>query len=270
MKRVTTLLFLSLILFTRCNDPKPAPKSTITYLHAFDKGDFILQFAQIESSLASLNVRKKVNENDMLIILINQINSFFSLPHNIPVTFKTIGEANAFYDPQTKSILFGLEFVQSFHEVFKKIYSTEAEIWAATRNTVFFFLFHEMGHAMVDIFNITVHGEEEDAVDNFSVYLLTQKFSDGIAAARDAADYFNILSEYEGEIPLKYLPVKDEHSLDSKRLYNVLCRVYGTDPDNCADLITKGFLDPKKAYLCQEVAQKNIQNWNKDLQYWIK
>jgi hypothetical protein len=274
MKRATTILLLCIPVFFSCDDdPKPEekPKGTLTFLNQSpDKGDFVLYFSKVESSLAMLNIRNKVNQDDMLINLIAQLNGMFSLPVDIPVTFQSIGETNAFYDPKTKSITFGLEFVQSFYQLFGKLYNTEAERWAATRYTVFFFLFHEMGHAMVDLFNITVHGEEEDAVDNFSVYLLTQGFDDGIDAALNAADYFKIIADYEGEIPLKYLPVQDEHSLDSKRLYNVLCRVYGTEPAKCVHLITKGFLNEEKAALCQDVALKNIQNWNKDLSYWIK
>jgi hypothetical protein len=273
MKRTTILMLLCITLFFSCDDVKkeePVKPINLSNLKVLDRGNFVLYFGTNETNPFLLNSRNQVNADNMLTTLVDQLNAMFSLPRDIPITFRSIGEANAFYNPQTKSIEFGLEFVKTFYDVFGKYYSTAAERWEAARYTTFFFLFHEIGHAMVDMYGITVHGEEEDAVDNFGVYLLTQGFSDGIQASLHASDYFKAYADYQAELQLKYLPVQDEHSLDAKRQYNVLCKVYGTEPAKYVHLITRGFLSEDKAAFCQDAALKNIANWNKDLQKWIK
>ena len=96
----------------------------------------------------------------------------------------------------------------------------------------YFVLFHEVGHALVDQWNIPVLGREEDAVDAFSTIFMTEFVKRGDFALA-GADFFYYLAN-TGH--LKEVDFADEHSFDKQRAYSIACWVYGSDPVKYADL----------------------------------
>jgi len=92
--------------------------------------------------------------------------------------------------------------------------------------------YHELGHALIDIEQIPIFGQEEDAADTFSIFLIDALFdeADAESLAYDAAIGFWAESEYHFE-------EWDEphwwgvHGPDEQRYYNTVCLFYGADPD---------------------------------------
>ena len=87
-----------------------------------------------------------------------------------------------------------------------------------------FILYHELGHALIDTYDLPVPGREEDAVDAFSVVILVQGgVPDTVVSS---AIFWLLLEEEYGGSP----NFADEHSMNLQRMYNLLCWVYGSDP----------------------------------------
>ena len=93
---------------------------------------------------------------------------------------------------------------------------------------VYFVLFHEIGHALVDQWDLPVLGREEDAVDAFSTIFMTEFVPNGGQIALWGADFFDFLGRNHGRYGR--IDFADEHSLDSQRAYSIACWVYGSSP----------------------------------------
>ncbi|CAD7700932.1 unnamed protein product [Ostreobium quekettii] len=100
-------------------------------------------------------------------------------------------------------------------------------------NTVFW-LYHEMGHALVRMLELPVVGREEDAVDGFGVVRMIAKGSGNgsdaalLAAARGWR-LFNDMADVESVF-------WGVHSLDLQRYYAIVCLLVGSDPEGWRQL----------------------------------
>ncbi len=57
----------------------------------------------------------------------------------------------------------------------------------------------------------------------------------------------------------------DEHSLEEQRFYNLVCWVYGSDPDRFANLVSDHVLPAQRAARCSEDFNGLVAAFNKDL-----
>ena len=64
-------------------------------------------------------------------------------------------------------------------ELFKDDYPVEAERDEAVAGAFIFVFFHELGHALIDVYELPITGREEDAVDQLSTWILTDGTDDG-------------------------------------------------------------------------------------------
>lgn len=251
--------------FIQCNDIKPKEKeSTLTRL---DRGNFVLKFENADEM--SNIIRAELDKDGLFTNLIKQLNDNLKLPHDVPITFTNIGEPNAFYVYDSKSIYFGYEFVNFFKLLFSREYQNNNDVWDATSNATYFFLLHEIGHALVDIYKIPSAANPEDLADNFAIYMLT---GDGASTdvLLDGTSYFQIMTKYSSQLKLEELPVLDEHGLDPQRYFNLVCKIYASNPERYNNLITEGYLDESKIGLALQMYQSNKDAWDRDLKEWVK
>ena len=263
------LLLLTLLLFNvNCNNGTPQSPSDQSrqQLKKLDRGDFVLKF-NMDDEMSPI-IKSRLTLSGELVSIIKQLNDQFILPYDVTITFQNIGQPNAFYNSATKSISFGYEFVELFDKVFLTEYDNEAA-WEASKNAVIFFLLHEMGHALVDIYGIPLNGNPEDVADNFSINLLAE--TEGInQAAIQGASFFQIFAKHEAAMQLQDLPVLDEHLLDPQRFYNIVCKLYGSDPEKYGFLITGGYLSDTKTQRCAADYESMKKAWQRDLGPWLK
>jgi hypothetical protein len=119
----------------------------------------------------------------------------------------------------------------------------------------FFWTLHEVGHAMFDIFQTPLFGREEDAADQFAVFIMLQFGKDqarrligGAAyAANEVIKRFDPKSNVEKPLE-KYSSV---HGLPEQRFFNLVCLAYGADPVTFADVVDKGYLPKRRAGDCE-------------------
>jgi hypothetical protein len=115
------------------------------------------------------------------------------MPRDVPITVRSCGQSNAYYLHRTHSIIVCDEFLA-------EVYAAHGGDLRAFRATVVFAVYHEIGHAFVDVFSVpytegNVFGKEEDAVDAFSFLFFTEA---GLELGTDAtATYFDALARAE-------------------------------------------------------------------------
>jgi hypothetical protein len=117
----------------------------------------------------------------------------------------------------------------------------EAQMLEALDGALRFIALHELGHALVDQLQLPVTGREEDAVDQFAIWLM---LADG-----DSAGVLSAASVFAGEVSGSQ-DVAAAHSLDSQRYFNMLCWVYGSDAGWRETLVEDWALPADRATQC--------------------
>jgi hypothetical protein len=113
---------------------------------------------------------------------------------------------------------------------------------------------HEMGHAVFHIFEVPLFGREEDAADQFSVYMLLQFGKDQahrwVEGAAYAQHQFVMDYKENPEVQKRLEYFSGIHGTPEQRFYNGLCLAYGADPMLFADVAEVGFLPKMRADHC--------------------
>jgi hypothetical protein len=99
----------------------------------------------------------------------------------------------------------------------------------------FFFVTHELGHAMFDIYQISLFGNEEGAADHFAGYIMLQfgkdesrRLFNGLAYM--AREFFKTAKQ-NPEVEKRLEIYSDIHGTREQRTYNIMCLAYGSDPE---------------------------------------
>lgn len=224
-----------------------------------DEGDFTTSWKAGGTPLSQLLHKEELFED-----LADALNSALKLPRDLPIVHKSCGEENAYYDPNAGQLQMCYELLTAISDVSQEIAEDDDEYGDRVVATWVFVFFHEVGHALIDMYDLPVTGKEEDAVDEFSTLLMIQ--SDLAEYALYAADYWAATDSGMYDETL----YADEHSLNSQRFYNILCLVYGSDPEKYDNIVTLGFLPESRAARCpSEYAQKD-RSWTTLIEPWTK
>ncbi|MEW6209962.1 MAG: DUF4344 domain-containing metallopeptidase, partial [Acidobacteriota bacterium] len=217
---------------------------------------FKVVYAEIKNA-EYRELEKELRESKLLETIAADLNDTVALPFDISISFEECGEVNAFYDPEKRRISMCLELIEDLNDVFQKKIKSEDEAIEATLNAMIFVFFHELGHALVDALKLPITGKEEDAVDQLSTFILADGTDEGELAALDGAESF-----LSGEEEMDDLAFWDEHSLGPQRFYNIVCWVYGQNPDKYLPLIDQGVLPEERAVRCQDEYKQIANSWS--------
>lgn len=186
------------------------------------------------------------------------IDSAFVIPRSLQIVFSDCGEANAAYDPAQTAIFMCYELVNDLIADYRNFAMSDSALSTAVWQTTFFIFYHELGHALIDILDLPVTGREEDAVDQLATIILLESGSEGRDAALLGAGWFQRASLRAGAD----IPFWDEHSLNSQRYFNIVCWVYGSDPDSHAGLLGPDWgLPPERAQRCVAEYDRMNRAW---------
>lgn len=120
--------------------------------------------------------------------------------------------------------------------------------------------YHELGHALIDVMQMPVFGQEEDAADVASILLIDHLFEpeSALAMAYDVANGFWAEAVANAEYPVPYW---DTHGPDEQRFYNTVCLFYGGDPDTRDDFAEDMELPEERAEYCVEEYELAADSW---------
>lgn len=232
-----------------------------------DDGDFVLSFAEAPAELDS--ARSLVDGSGAVRDLIDGLNESFALPGDIPVDFDVSDEGPSF-DPETNSILVPYGFVAETRALFASgpDPGTDEEIDGAAAGTVAFVTLHEAGHALIENLDLPVTGREEDAVDGLAAALLIEAVDGGEDILLATADWFAMAADERGDAAWE--DYADEHTLDEQRYFQLLCWVYGSDPQQNAWVVDDEHLPADRADGCPGEYERNVASWERLLEPWTK
>ncbi len=117
-------------------------------------------------------ISRSLEEGRVLDEVVKGINEAIALPKDLKVEVDTCDEANAYYNPEVRTITICLELVAYYIESFSEDESlSEDQVAENAIQATVFTLFHEVGHALVDVYTLPITGKEEDAVDDLAALL---------------------------------------------------------------------------------------------------
>jgi len=238
------------------------PAATARSKNPNDKGDFKVGFPPSEKG-------KKPMPAELLTAfkeIADGLNTMVALPKDIYINMDSCGEANAFYEPAGPQIKICYELLDQYEKEFKTISKNEKEVDAMVEDTLVQTLFHELGHCLIDVWELPATGREEDAVDQLATVLLLDGSASGQESAVNAALEFAIASSNEAKDDMVFW---DEHSFSKTRFYDMLCLVYGSDPKKNAKMVGDNGLPAARAGRCSQEYTRANRAWLKLLQPYI-
>lgn len=134
--------------------------------------------------------------------------------------------------------------------------------------------YHELGHMMIDLYELPFTGPEEDVADQLAASVMLAKNDDGsidpqsVKVVRDFAGEFRAFAEEDGEVGEEQFA--GGHSLNQTRMYNLLRWAYGADPDANASIVDDGDLPAGRAELCQDEYDNMQYGWATLLDPYMK
>jgi len=136
-------------------------------------------------------------------------------------------------------------------------------------NTLFV-LAHEMGHGVINEMNMPVLGREEDAADSFAITTaikLNTKFSERVLEEQIKGLLFSTKqAKKEGDAPAFY----DEHGLDPQRAYNIICYMYGSNPEKYKQLAKDTKLPEERRESCKWDYKNVSWSWDEMLKSHLR
>lgn len=225
-------------------DEEPLPTATIIP----DLGDFVYRYGPNPNSPYEYTSARWLQDIEFLEYETEWLNENFRLPYNVTIEAVECDEANAFYIPSEKKVQLCYEYIDNLDVLLQTI--RERESYEDLDNFVFdvtySVLYHEVAHAILDVYDIPYTGLEENVADQFEALMLSRT-EGGQDMLYNVGTYYLYSSELEAPTPYW-----DTHAGNMQRFYNISCWSYGEDPVYNQDLITDGWLPEDRAVWCEE------------------
>ena len=231
-----------------------------------DKGDFIVSYPGVEN-MKYQELDASIKQQKILENAASQLNAALILPRDITLSSRDCGQPNAFYQPDKHTLYICYELMELFYDVFKRENMSDEEANKRMFNAIQFVFLHELGHSLIHNYDLGVTGKEEDAVDQLATYISTEEVENGEDNALNGALTFILLSKNQDATKLPYY---DEHSLGPQRFYNILCWLYGHNPQKYQYLVTEGTLPEPRAVRCNDEYTKFTKYWKRELKPFRK
>ena len=125
---------------------------------------------------------------------------------------------------------------------------------------------HEVGHALIELLELPVLAQEEDAADLYATMDVLDNFED--TEARTILTYAVIANLAFAEQVGKpdTADYYDEHDLDIQRAYRIVCLGFGTDEDVFKKLADQFDMPADRRDTCIDDAYRSWESWEKVLE----
>jgi len=222
---------------------------------------------------AAIQGRALMQNARVLEDLADYINGYLKLPFGIELVGSQCDDPNAFWSAADKRITICYEFADLFLAAFNTDPDERTTDPArAAVNSTIATAYHEVGHAVISIYDLPATGRLEDVADQFTAYMWLVPDdnikNDAPEIVKDFTQMFKRFSaNRSGLVDDDFA---DAHSLDLIRMYNLACWVYGADPAANADVIAQVGLPKERADRCEFEFQQISKAWQKLLAPHVK
>lgn len=223
-----------------------------------DTGDLIISYEKSDKK-AFKAIRNVLQETAFFDDLAVNLNENLALPNDINVIFTSCGESNAYYDPSEVTITMCYELIADYLTIFEDNIETEEDYANEVIDASSFTFFHELGHALIDQYELPITGNEEDAADNFAAIALLDAYEDDFGVLSGMFQFD--MEAGEEQENLEDLAYWDEHSLSSQRFYNTACLIYGSDPEGFSFIVEDEYLPEDRAERCESEYEQKSSAW---------
>jgi len=246
--------------------PKPAPKTAPpkTAPRPAGRFSFKVRYGPVGKSDYA-EIQKVFRETRILEDTAKELNETFTLPADVTIAMNKCGQANAFYESDKKLITVCYELIDQFSDLFLADATSDEDqetAGEAIAGAAMFTLYHELGHALIDLYDLPVTGREEDAVDQLATIILLESGEEGETAAINGATAFMGEDSEEEEAELEEISYWDEHSLGQQRFYNIICWTYGKNPEGNQDMVDDETLPAERAARCPAEYAQMSKSWD--------
>ena len=249
--------------------PKPTNSIQSDATSYPDVGDFYITYEENPNSAydgddTSINYLKN---NQILEMEVEFLNDVLLLPHDVEILNKECGEINAYYSYDKKQIVLCYEYIDYVFELYHYYDGDLDYITNYGYSIILNTFYHEIGHALIDIYDIPISGLEENVVDQFSAYMLSLTIGDDdTLSGLDIMLYNGYGYELEEALFIENGGVhsnahSDVHGLDTQRKYNMYCWTYGADQIEYSFLVSEGHLPKERAYNCENEFEQIVKAW---------
>ncbi|MGH1355534.1 MAG: DUF4344 domain-containing metallopeptidase [Thalassovita sp.] len=138
----------------------------------------------------------------------------------------------------------------------------DPEVEAFVQSNVLGIFYHELGHALIDLENVPIFGQEEDAADVFSVVMTVAVFEPETALelAYDYALGFDAEARAREDAG-EDIAWWDVHGPDEQRFYNTVCLFHGSDPETFDYFAEDMGLPEDRAEYCPDEYAQAEESW---------
>ena len=219
--------------------------------------------------------RQAIIQGHMLENWANKINPLLKQPVNLTVVMRECGVKNATYIAPLHQIWMCYEMWDEVVRLVQKGVTAD-QVNARVLGAWTFIFYHELGHALTDIFDLPVVGKEEDAVDQFATLFVAENREPGREEIAESgalvfwwlvpltpentgigfADYFRVVASQSA--------YADEHGLGQQRFYNIVCLLYGNNPQRYKGYFVPNQMmriDPQRQPFCKNEYAKVRRRW---------
>lgn len=189
---------------------------------------------------------------------LQQVFSPFRFPTDLMIRTTECGMVNAWYrlEDTGPAITLCYEYLQAImNNVPPETTPAGIAPLDALLGQFFYVVAHEFGHAVFNIYDISVFGRAEDAADQFASFILLQYGKDRArrlvgGAAYSYRKYISALKDKpKTTIPLAAF--SSTHGQPEERFYNLLCAAYGADPEEFKYLVDDNYLPKTRSPSCE-------------------
>lgn len=267
---VTIVLLLAAGFLAHDRRPRPTVHAARAAAPSPARGEFVVRYGGArDEDMATW--RRRLREDRVLERAAERLNAFVTMPSDVVLSFEECGDDDAYYDK--RRVTFCYEEVADYADLLAPAGSQDPlpeEVTRGVEAAASFFVFHEAGHALIDVLSLPVTGKEEDAVDQFAVFFLTES---GPPDPREdvvrAAEVLGRLARVDSGRG-RELPLWDVHSLDAQRQANLLCWLYGGEPRTFAPIVRRAGLPQERQSTCEDEYAQLAESWSALLAHSLK
>ncbi len=265
--------------------PAPAPAPVPP---AADRGDFKVVYEKVKSP-DNRELQEIFRGTHLLEETAKALNEKLALPADVTVSLRECGAADATWEADKHRISICYELVGAFAELFLRASGKApdaGQAGAAVAAATLFALFHETGHALIDVYQLPAADRTEEAADQLATLVLLGSGKEGGTSAVDSASVLLAQERLAQErlaqerltqerspgvrAQLAKIPFWSAHGFDEARLSAILCWVYGRDPQAFQELAGDGTLPAARAEGCPAEYERVAKAWAEPLAPYLK